>query len=279
MITRQKSDLHESEINDYVERVRSYYDRSNSAYLKYIGNTFQAGLLNTGQNKEALSTASNLYLATQAGIQPADHILDAGCGVCGPSIDIACHVEGVTIDAITISPMQAKTAKKRIEEAQLSNRITLHLGDYHQLPFPDEQFDVAIFLESAGYSYNQRQLFTEVYRLLRPGGKLYIKDIFKDEGPLSAGQQEAFDIMNEAYVYRTTTISQSEQILRDVGFQEIQGRDLNALIDPDHMPNSFFRTYNGRTLLTEFGLFHYRFLTLKEPAPIGYAEVKAIKPL
>ncbi|MGB0388587.1 MAG: SAM-dependent methyltransferase [Ardenticatenaceae bacterium] len=279
MTTRQTSDLPHSEITDYVERVRSYYDRTNSAYLKCVGTTFQAGLLNPAQSKDALASASNLYLATQAGIQPGDHILDAGCGVCGPSIDMALHFEGLTIDAITISPAQAKTAKKRVEEAGLSKRIKVHLADYHKLSFEDNQFDVVMFLESAGYSYNQRQLFSGVSRVLRPGGKLYIKDVFKNEGPLSPRQQEALDIKNEAYVYRTETISQTEQTLREIGFQEIQSRDLNALIDPDHVPNCFLRTYNGRRLLTEFALFHYRLLTLKEPVPAGYGEVKAIKPL
>lgn len=264
--------------SEYVARVRDYYDRTLQAYLEDVGTSFQAGLLRTEDaGTLPLNAASNLYLAAQAGIRPGDRVLDAGCGVCGPSVDIASHIPDLTIEALTISPAQHERATQRIEAAGLAGRIRVRLHDYHELPYAPDSFDGALFFESAGYSYNRHKLFSEVYRVLRPGGVIFLKDVFRQERALTEIEQKALDIMEEAYVYRTETLRHTTEMLASLGFEAITSHDLTPLIDLNHLPNSFYRTTDGRTTLTEFARLHWRFLTLPTTPPALYATVRGVK--
>ena len=178
------------ETSQYLERVRNYYDRMNPIVLKYVGTTYQASVLKADSECKSYRE-SNVYFGKRAGIEPGDRVLDAGCGVCGPSIDIAETIESVTVDAITISPEQAKTARGLVRETGLGDRITVRVGDFHYLPFADNIFDVVFFFETIGYCYDRQRLFSEVYRVLRSGGSLYIKEPFIKERTLSEADRHS----------------------------------------------------------------------------------------
>ena len=195
---------------------------------------------------------------------------------CGPSIDIASNIPQIKIDAITLSPTQANTAKKLIEESSLTERIQVHVGDYHKLPFADEKFDVVIFLESTGYSDDPQLLYSEAYRVLRPGGKLYIKDAFIKESQLSTLEKRELDDFNRVYVCKPTRMSDTVTSIASVGFENIISNDLEDIIDTEKATNAMFKTQNGQKVLSEFGLFHYR--NCQCIPPIVFGEVKAYKP-
>ncbi|HEY9852263.1 MAG TPA: class I SAM-dependent methyltransferase [Leptolyngbyaceae cyanobacterium] len=265
----------EVEVSQYLKQVCSYYDSITPLYLKYIGKTYQAGVFPTNLEID-FYRHSNLYFGAQAGIQPGHHILDAGCGVCGPSIDIARNIKGITIDAITLSSIQADTARELVQEAGLADRIQVHVGDFHQLPFTDEVFDVVFFLESTGYSYNFQRLFAEVYRVLRSGGYLYIKDVFCKEPPLSKQEQQELAEFDRVYAqYKTSPMSEIVKAISSVNFQEIISCELKEINNTKLFSKAMFEYKNGLPELTEFGKSHYRqFKCL----PVFFGEIKARKP-
>ena len=202
------------EHQEYIEQVCNYYDTMTEVYLKYGGTTFQAGQLS--HSKRNTAKVTNLYLASRAGIQPGHRVLDCGCGVCGPSIDIALNTQNIQIDAITLSEVQAKIAKRLIQRARLSSRIQVYRSDYHYLPFSDSSFDVIFFFESTGYAYDRQRLFEEVFRVLRPRGRLYIKDIyFKNKK--GASQKEKYEMaeFNRIYAQRTPTLDENISAIRN----------------------------------------------------------------
>jgi ubiquinone/menaquinone biosynthesis C-methylase UbiE len=96
----------------------------------------------------------------------------------------------VRFEGITISEAQAEKAQQLVQEAGLSDRVRVQAGDYHYLPFAEKVFDVVFCIQSVSYSDNLQQMFQEVYRVLRPGGTLYIEDVFIPESPLSEQQQQ-----------------------------------------------------------------------------------------
>jgi ubiquinone/menaquinone biosynthesis C-methylase UbiE len=263
----------ETATSQYLEQVRSYYDTMNPHYLQYVGKTYQAGLLVTSDTDS--SRASNLYFASQAGIKPGDRVLDAGCGVCGPSIDIAQNIEDVKIDAITLSPVQANTARELVQQADLANRIQVNIGDFHSLPFADRTFDIVFFFESTGYCCDRQQLFTEVYRVLRPGGTIYIKDVFSNELPLSEQQQQELAEFDRIYVYKTPRISETREAISAASFHEIESRDLGEVVSTKDFVKAMFQYKYGFPLLSDFGQAHYRNF---QSLPIYFGQIKAIKP-
>lgn len=259
--------------NDHIKFVKDYYDKKTLAFIENLGTSFQAGLLRTG--KKISSQVSNFYfLVKQAGIKPGDQVLDAGCGVCGPSIDIARLLNDLHIEAITISLSQACIASQRIKEHELTDRIHVNCGDFHYLPFPDQYFDVVFFLESACHSNNLDQLFSSVHRVLRPGGLLYIKDIFVKDNNLSQDNnkylKELIDNFTTCYVTMGETLKAIQKSELDI----VIGHDISELISFENFNNAIYEERNSHKLLTNLAKAHIDLSHMRENLPI-YGEIIA----
>jgi len=257
-----------------LAEIREYWKDTHAAYLENVGTTFQAGYLVAGA-AEPSARESNELLAGAAGISLRDTVLDAGCGVCGPAIDIARHIEGVRIAGVTISPEQAATATDLIRTAGLSSAISVAVADFHQLPFPGSLFDVAYFFESAGYSYDPRALFAEVWRVLRPGGSVYVKDVFLRDGIPSERARSELSEFDRVFAFRTRSAGELCIAMADAGFADIRYRDIAADISTKHTLPAMFLHGNRQMGLTAFGKRHFR---LFWELPVTFGEVKAVRP-
>lgn len=261
---------------EYLEAVRDYYNIHAESIKTIFGNTYQAYLLaasSDGNNQ----TATNIFLASRAGIKPGDRVLDAGCGAGGPCVDIAKNISGVTIDAITISQVQAELTRKLVADNGLVEWVHVHTGDFHELTFKKATFDVVFFFESDAYSDNQKKLFKEVYRVLKPGGTLYIKGVYKKDGPLSEQEMIDLDKMCKMFVWNITTINKAEKVISEAGFQDITTGRVDLL-----SARSFFRsrlkaslTTRGVPALTQFVKRHS---DLFKSGPWYAGEIRARKP-
>jgi ubiquinone/menaquinone biosynthesis C-methylase UbiE len=257
-----------------LAEVREYWKNSHTAYLENVGTTFQAGYLVAGAG-EPSAKDSNELLAGAAGVSPGDTLLDAGCGVCGPAIDIARHIDGVRITGVTISLEQAATATDLIRTAGLGTAISVTVADFHQLPFAGSLFDVVYFFESAGYSYDPRALFAEVWRVLRPGGAVYIKDVFRRDGIISERARRELSEFDRVFAFRTRAPGELCMAIADAGFADIRYRDIARDISTKHTLSATFLQGSRRMGLTAFGERHFRFFW---ELPVTFGEVKAIRP-
>ncbi len=164
-------------------QVASLYDHWSPTFERWAGATHQAAMLDDHGGPRD----TNLALAQRAQVQPHSFWLDAGCGVGGPACDIAAEVPGLRVQAITISMVQAAAAARRVASAGLAERVAVQCADYHEMPFDNASFDGAWLFESACYAAPVERLLGELARVVRPGGRIYIKDLFLDgESPLLA---------------------------------------------------------------------------------------------
>ena len=211
---------------EHRRQVAEYYDRMHDAYLTYAGSTFQAALMRTGAGAEE-AASSNRLLAERAGIRRGDRSLDAGCGVCGPAIDIATRIPDTHIDGVTISEKQARTGKEAIYRSGLQHRITIHVADYHDLPFPGQSYDLAYQFESSCYSSDPLRLAGELFRVLKPGGRLYIKDLFVRD---TDDAEYAEWVFFRRFRCRIIEMDQMCKALSAAGFHRIEAEDLSDRI-------------------------------------------------
>jgi cyclopropane fatty-acyl-phospholipid synthase-like methyltransferase len=258
---------------EVINRVRNYYDSLGKIIVKDVGKTYQAGTLANAQDPYR---DTNLYQAERAGIKPGMKVLDAGCGACGPAIDVAQHYPDVQIEAVTLSQVQADLGKEFVAAAGLSDRIHVHTADYHQLAFDDATFDIVYFFESTGYSYDQFLLFSEMFRLLRPGGTLYIKDAFVKEPPLTEQEQKELAEFNRLYAFDTRTISATVSALLRAQFNRLEVSDITQFLSPETFEQAKVELKNGKQTLTDFGKAHQS--QMARNFIIFFADIKAYKP-
>jgi SAM-dependent methyltransferase len=263
--------------SQHRQKVQDYYNTMNQIIVEDVGTTYQAGLLNIDtEDIDVAARATNLYLAERAGIKPGDYVLDAGCGAGGPAIDIAQNIPNVKIEGITISKEQANTAQKLIQQARLEDRIHLQVGDYHNLPFADAVFDVVYFFESFEYAYDHLRLFTEVYRVLRQGGTLYLKGVFAKELPMSEQQKQELAEFDQIYACRIIPLSQMAVEIQLANFEQLELHDLSKIVTTEKFTKAMLNSPNEDQSLTNFGKFHFREF---QNLPIFFGEIKARKPV
>lgn len=252
--------------------VEQYYDETTDLYLSHIGSIFQGGLL--VENGQVLdSTATVVALAQRAGITDGSHILDAGCGVCGASIAIAKKFENVTVEAITNSSHQVQIALKSLDQSELSDRIHVTKADFHQTQFPDSSFDIIFFFESFGHSNNFQVLVEEMYRVLKSGGHIYIKDVFAHHVTSDIQQQE-LQAFNKEFFYNTPEMSDLKNVIAQSGFDVIRATSLEASISHEFFKSAIYQIHNNKVTFTELGEKHPTIFT---DLPIYFGEILAKK--
>lgn len=204
-----------NQVNSTGKNVAQFYNEQTGNFLKVYGNVIQAF------RTKNISTLLD-YQINAIGLNSATKALDAGCGVCGPAVYFGRKLN-CQIDAITISSEQVELAKTNIQEAGLSNCIKVIEGDYHTLEnyYPNNTFDVVYFLESFGHASNHEQVLHSVWQVLKPGGSVYIKDLFIKKAPyksMESGIERELQNINTAYHYNVPDLNAILDIVRKKGF-------------------------------------------------------------
>lgn len=159
-----------------LAEVRRYYNRTESrlGYRLLLGQTRHFGWYEPGHRMWRFSAAMRRMedvLGQRLALPAGAAVLDAGCGVGdvarGLATRFSLDVTGIDLLAVSI-----RTARRRSSGTGLADRTRFHQRDYHDLDFPDGQFDGAYTMETLVHSARPRRVLAELYRVLRPGGTL-----------------------------------------------------------------------------------------------------------
>jgi SAM-dependent methyltransferase len=169
-----------------TEQVRRYYDRHTPAFVSF-GQRGSDGAIHravwgpgTGTRQEAFRYVEDRIAELIQRLPPSfetSHVVDLGCGV-GASLCYLAESLPVRGTGITVSPVQARLAERRIHTAGLSDRVRCLEGDYCDLPDDIGAADVAYAIESFVHGSAPDAFFAQCARLIRPGGQLVICDDF-----------------------------------------------------------------------------------------------------
>ncbi len=107
-------------------------------------------------------------------------VLDVGCGIGGPCRMLAEEFECQCV-GIDISEEFIKTAKKLSELVGLSIQTTFLQADANNLPFEKGTFDVVWTQHVQMNIPNKVSFYSEIARVLKPGGFFLYYDIFQNE--------------------------------------------------------------------------------------------------
>lgn len=190
----------------------------------------------------ALPEGANLGLScgnpnALAELKPGEIVLDLGSGA-GFDVFIAAsrvgpqgHVHGVdmTREMVAKARQNAATFRKR---TGLDN-LTFHLAQIEALPLPDASVDAVISNCVVNLSPDQPQVWREIARVLKPGGRVSISDIV-----LLRPLPDAVKAQVEALVgciAGASVLSEVERMTQAAGLVDVEivlhGDSFNAMLD------------------------------------------------
>lgn len=167
----------------------------------------------------------NEILAKISDINSEDIVLDAGSGFGGSSIYLAKHF-GCKVKGITLVESQCQTANNYARKNGLSHLISFDTSDYNNTSYKDETFTVVWFLESICHSSDMKLTANEVFRLLKPAGRVIIADLFAKKVKLEKDEKELFDQwLSKWAIKKLVSLDEMENVLRNCDFVNIRNFD------------------------------------------------------
>lgn len=162
----------------------------------------------------------------QALIKPGDSVLDVGCGTGEVTLLAKTRAKDGKVYGIDPAPEMISVARSKAARKKLD--IDFRLGVIESLPFSDSSIDVvtsSLMMHHLPDDLKVRGL-AEIYRVLKPGGRLLIADFMRPTG----------SFLNHLFIAFTrhqglkSGIEDLQRPLKEAGFIQITPSDENVLI-------------------------------------------------
>jgi SAM-dependent methyltransferase len=177
----------EHELQNIRDAIRKkYMTVSGSAEGMFRYPTGRDGALALGYDEERISGISAELMNAFCGVgnpfgidpvKPGSAVLDIGCGA-GFDLIVAARLVGETgrVCGLDMTPEMLERSSRNFTELGIDT-IETALVDSEKIPYDDNSFDLIISNGVINLSARKLELFREMFRVLKPGGKVQFADI------------------------------------------------------------------------------------------------------
>jgi sterol 24-C-methyltransferase len=160
----------EMRVNDYRKMVNElYFNFATNLYEFAWGPSFHFAPRRRHESFRGSLERLERDVARALGV--GDEVLDVGCGVGGPMLEIA-RTCGANITGINLSEIQIERGLRHVRRAGLEHRCRFIHGDYMHIPVDDESFNAVYTLCAVPHAPDKRAVYREMARTLRTGSIL-----------------------------------------------------------------------------------------------------------
>jgi len=152
------SSIWKRDLHDIFVDVAPYYDRANHVASLGLWKWFLGNFMSIIE------------------LKPGQRVLDVCAGTNAVGIALLKREPSLEVCAMDRSAAMQACGRQRAEARGL--HIDSVIGDVHVLPFPDNHFDV-VTIQWASRHLRVRKVFTEIHRVLKPGGRFHHCDMLR----------------------------------------------------------------------------------------------------
>ncbi len=162
-----------------------------------------------------------LELARQLGLNETMQILDVGCGLGGAARCLAVEF-GCKVTGIDLSEEYCRIASMFTQKLGLDSHVSYYQANALDMPFEDGTYDLLWTQHASMNIADKSELYAEMWRVLKPGGRLVIYDALAgDGGPIHFPVPWA----REANISHLIRPQQLRIILEETGFEILSWQD------------------------------------------------------
>lgn len=189
-----------------------------------------------------------------AQIQPGDTVLDLGSGA-GNDCFVARELTGATgkVLGVDMTDVMIRKARENADKLNFKN-VEFRKGDIEELPISDHSVDVIISNCVLNLVPDKARAFSEMFRVLRPGGHFSVSDVV-----LKGDLPEALKNDAEMYAGCVSGAIQSEaylRLLQEAGFEGVSVQKEKIVNLPDDILSRYLDSAEREAYDTGgFGIF------------------------
>lgn len=200
---------------------RDFYDSVYGGFADDVNAAIRAEAFGEeiGQNSWLSADEHRLFIGWLE-LDATSEVLEIASGSGGPALFLV-RESGCSVMGIDLHEDGVAAANAAATEQGLADRARFICGDARErLPFGDESFDAVLSIDSINHLYERRQILSEWYRVLKPGGRLLFTDPITVTGMI---RQEEMAVRSAGMgEFVMTPERLNEQLLGDAGFSEVR---------------------------------------------------------
>ena len=169
-----------------------------------------------------VTTAESHEIPKLLELSSSSSVLEIGCGSGGYAVHLAKHI-GCQVVGLDINAEGVRNAKALAEKDKLGARVKFEQCDVSQcLPVEDNAFDAIYSNDVLCHVPRRSQVLSDLWRVLKPGGRLLFSDALIIGGLLS---HEEIATRSSIGMYFFSPPGENERLIKQSGLKQIDARD------------------------------------------------------
>ncbi len=164
---------------------------------------------------------STLAIARAAGIHRGQKLLDVGGGLGGPARSLAKEL-GCEVTVLDLTEEFCQVGRELTRRCGLGDKVRFVHGNATQMPFAPSSFDVVWSQHSSMNIPGKAELYSEIARVLKPGGKYVLHEVYA--GPTEPVLYPA-PWASPPEISCLIAADEGRKLLQAAGFREIWWQD------------------------------------------------------
>jgi SAM-dependent methyltransferase len=153
-------------------------------------------------------------------------VLDIGSGTGGIDLHLVRHHGAARVIGIDLQADLVELSRARAQEAGEADRVDYLLVSPGPIPFPENSFDAVFSKDSIVHVEDKTAIYAEMFRVLRPGGLLFVSDWLRGPG----AHHDA--VLSDFEAFSLVTLEETARIAAASGFVDVELEDRNLWYAP-----------------------------------------------